>query len=86
MDLFDLEREVAEQEHVRIAFVHPEKDLVLTNSYRSLHPVALPDGADDSMLVDRVIDVVGHGRPFMLLLENEATVFNTKTAPQKQLN
>lgn len=86
MDLFDIEREVARHEGMRIAFTRKKKNLVLTRSYKETHPIRLPDDCTLDELVERVVEVVGHDCPFLVILDagQNVTLFNTQ--PKQNLN
>ena len=86
MDLFDIEREVAHHEGIRIAFTRKKKALVLKRGYVETHPIRLPDDCTIDELVERVVEVVGHDCPFLVILDAGMNVSIYNTQPMETLN
>lgn len=85
MDLFDLEREIAEVERIRVAFMRRRSPYPIL-SYRKLYVDPMPrDGCEEDLAV-RITTAVGHGVPFYILTDDSSRKYNSLPAAELKLN
>lgn len=85
MDLFDLEREIAEVELLRVAFIRRRSPHPIF-SYKKTFAKPLSRDSCEEELVERIITVVGHGIPFYVLSAHSARLHNLLQAADLELH
>ena len=86
MDLFDIEREVSQIERIRIAFLVKNPRHPLDKTYREVYPEMLSDDASQEDFIQRVISVVGHGVPFLVVNGDKVTSYNQRSVEELRLH
>ena len=86
MDLFDIEREVSQIERIRIAFLVKNPRHPLHKTYRDVHLEMSGDTATQDEFVQRVISIVGHGVPFLVINGDRVTSYNQRSVEELRLH